>query len=312
MPRLFELRASLISGLLAVVLSPAPSLAQLPSVPQEAAPGPSGNALQRAPITSGSDPVVGSVDGKLIYLSDLTRVTNTLPDQMRNLPFDAVMPVLLDRIIDHEALSMTARRAGLERDADVQREMRAAADLVLERAWLARVTPSKVTEAAIGARFNRQYANRPATDEVHARHILVGTEIEAKSVLEQLKVGADFASLARVISKDPDGKQGGDLGFFRRDQVWPGFADAAFSLQPGQVGPVPIHNEFGWHVIKVEERRLVAPPTLSEVHDQIRDDLTTEAVREAIAEARSQMIIHKFNLDGSEIESGPRLTRANP
>ena len=80
MPRLFELRASLISGLLAVVLSPAPSLAQLPSVPQEAAPGPSGNALQRAPITSGSDPVVGSVDGKLIYLSDLTRVTNTLPD----------------------------------------------------------------------------------------------------------------------------------------------------------------------------------------------------------------------------------------
>jgi peptidyl-prolyl cis-trans isomerase C len=264
---------------------------------------------QRAPI-AGSDPVIGSVDGKLIYLSDLTRVTSTLPEQMRDLPFDSVMPVLLERLIDHEALTMTARRAGLDRKPEVQREMQAAADRVLERAWLAQVTPPKTTEAAIEARFNQEYANRPATDEVHARHILVGSEGEAKSVLDELKGGADFATVARVVSKDPDGKQGGDLGFFRRDQVWPGFADVAFSLQPGQIGPVPIHNDFGWHIIKVEERRLVAPPTLSEVRDKIRQDLTAEAVREAVADARSQMIIHKFNLDGSEID--PRITSTGP
>jgi len=236
------------------------------------------------------------------------RVTDTLPEQMRSLPFDSVMPILLDRIIDHQALTLQARRAGLDKEPDVQRDMRAAADLVLERAWLARVTPEKVTEAAILARYNRQYANRPATDEVHARHILVSTEAEANAVLQELKNGADFASVARVVSKDPDGKQGGDLGFFRRDQVWPAFADAAFSLQPGQIGPVPIHNEFGWHVIKVEERRLVAPPTLSEVHDRIRQELTTQAVREAVKEARDQMIIHKFNLDGSEIDATPRIS----
>jgi len=263
-----------------------------------------------APTGAPQDPVLGSVDGKLIYLSDLTRVTNTLPEQMRNLPFDQIMPVLLDRMIDHEALTMTARRAGLEKQPDIQRDMRAAADLVLERAWLAQVTPPKVTEAAIAARYNRQYVNRPPTDEVRARHILVGTEAEANTVLDELKGGADFAAVARVVSKDPDGKQGGDLGFFRRDQVWPGFADTAFSLQPGQIAPKPVHNEFGWHIIKVEERRLVGPPTLSEVRDQIREDLTAQAVREAIADARSQMIIHKFNLDGSEIETTPRMTRA--
>jgi peptidyl-prolyl cis-trans isomerase C len=264
----------------------------------------------RAPAGSKQDPVLGSVDGKLIYLSDLTRVTSTLPEQMRNLPFDSIMPVLLDRMIDHEALTMTARRAGLDKRPDIQRDMRAAADLVLERAWLAQIAPSQVTEAAIIARYNRQYANRPATDEVRARHILVGTEAEAKSVLDELKKGADFGAVARVVSKDPDGKQGGDLGFFRRDQVWPGFADVAFSLQPGQVGQKPVHNEFGWHVIKVEERRLVAPPTLSEVREKIRQDLTTQAVQTAIAQARGQMIIHKFNLDGSEIEVGPQMTRA--
>jgi peptidyl-prolyl cis-trans isomerase C len=311
MPGPNDLRTRLLPGVLLAALSIAPALAQLPTsqpdllAPQAVKPNPNG---ARAPIGAGSDPVIGSVDGKLIYLSDLTRVTSALPEQMRALPFDSVMPVLLDRIIDHEALTLQARRAGLDKRQDVQRDMRAAADLVLERAWLAQVTPPKVTEAAIVARYNRQYANRPATDEVHARHILVGTESEAKAVLDELKKGADFGQLARVVSKDPDGKQGGDLGFFRRDQVWPGFADAAFSLQPGQVGPVPIHNEFGWHVIKVEERRLVAPPTLSEVRDEIRQELTTQAVQQAVADARSQMIIHKFNLDGTEIDPGPSIS----
>ena len=303
-----SLRAHLIPVALMAILLPATGFTQTPAVQPDA--DPNAPVPLHAPTGAPQDPVLGSVDGKLIYLSDLTRVTNTLPEQMRTLPFDQIMPVLLDRMIDHEALTMTARRAGLEKEPDIQRDMRAAADLVLERAWLARITPPKVTDAAIVARYNRQYLNRPATDEVRARHILVGTEAEAKTVMDELKGGPDFAAIARVVSKDPDGKQGGYLGFFRRDQVWPGFADAAFSLQPGQVAPKPVHNEFGWHIIKVEERRLVGPPTLSEVRDQIREDLMAQAVREAIADARSQMIIHKFNLDGSEIATTPQMTRA--
>jgi peptidyl-prolyl cis-trans isomerase C len=303
-----SLRAHLITAALIAILPPATGFTQIST--EQPDQDPNTPVPLHAPTGAPQDPVLGSVDGKLIYLSDLTRVTNTLPEQMRNLPFDQIMPVLLDRMIDHDALTMTARRVGLDKQPDIQRDMRAAADLVLERAWLAQVTPPKVTDAAIAARYNRQYLNRPATDEVRARHILVGSEAEAQTVLDELKGGADFAAIARVVSKDPDGKQGGDLGFFRRDQVWPGFADAAFSLQPGQVAPKPVHNEFGWHVIKVEERRLVGPPTLSEVRDQIREDLMAQAVREAITDARSQMIIHKFNLDGSEIETAPRMTRA--
>ncbi len=300
MPRHPARRTCRIAGAALAILLPVLAPAQ---TPDEAA-APPANAQPQVP--AGTDPVLGSVDGKLIYLSDLTRATNALPEQMRNLPFDSLMPVLLDRLVDHAALTMTARRAGLDKQPDVQREMQAAADRVLERAWLAQVTPGKVTDAAIQARFNQDYANRPATDEVRARHILVGTEAEAKSVLAELKGGADLATVARVVSKDPDAKQGGDLGFFRRDQVWPGFADLAFSLQPGQISPVPIHNEFGWHIVKIEERRLVAPPTLSEMRDKIRQELTAEAVRDAIADARSRLIIHRFNLDGSEIDANPQ------
>ena len=102
--------------------------------------------------------------------------------------------------------------------------------------------------------------------------------------------------------------KGGDLGFFRREQVWPSFADVAFSLQPGQIAPNPIKNEFGWHVIKVEDRRLVAPPSFSDVHDQLRQELLAGAVQQAVANARSQLAIHRFNLDGSEIDASPTVS----
>jgi peptidyl-prolyl cis-trans isomerase C len=267
--------------------------------------GTSGNPADQ--LSNPPDPVVASVEGHLIYLSDLGHASQTLPENLRGLPFDTLYPVLLDRMIDHEALVLMARRVGLEDKKDVQREIQAATEKILEGAYLGQVAAPKVTEQAIQARYNRQYANRPATEEVHARHILVTTEAEARKVLEDLKKGADFATVARVLSKDPDAARGGDLGFFRREQVWPGFADVAFSLQPGQVAPNPIHNEFGWHVVKVEEKRLVAPPSYSDVHDQLKQELLAAAVQQAIANARANLAIHRFNLDGTNLDTAPRL-----
>jgi peptidyl-prolyl cis-trans isomerase C len=261
-----------------------------------------------APSQGNADPIVASVEGHLIYLSDLGEASKSLPENLRGMPFDSLYPVLLDRMVDHEALVMMAERKGLEQKKSVQREIQAAIERILEGAYLGEVAAPQVTEQAIQARYNQEYANRSATEEVRARHILVTTEAEARKVLDDLKNGADFATIARVLSKDPDAVKGGDLGFFRREQVWPGFADVAFSLQPGQVAPNPIKNEFGWHVIKVEERRLVAPPSFSEVHDQLRQEILAAAVQKAIANARSQLAIHRFNLDGSEIDDSLKLS----
>jgi peptidyl-prolyl cis-trans isomerase C len=274
--------------------------------------GPAAAPKAPAPQQGAPDPVVGSVEGHLIYLSELGEASKTLPDNLRGLPFDTLYPVLLDRMIDHQALVIMARRKGLEQSKQLQHEIQLATERILEGAYLGEVAAPQVTEQAIQTRYNRQYANRPATEEVRARHILVTTEAEARKVIDDLKHGADFATIARVISKDPDGAKGGDLGFFRREQVWPGFADVAFSLQPGQIAPDPIKNEFGWHVIKVEERRLVAPPGYSEVHDQLRQELLAVAVQQAIENARGQLAIHRFNLDGSELDTGPRLGSASP
>jgi peptidyl-prolyl cis-trans isomerase C len=264
------------------------------------------------PVQGPAEPLIALIEGHPVFLSQLGRATMALPDNLRALPFDTLYPVLLDRIVDHESLVMMAKRTGLEVRPDVRQEIQAATDRILEGAYLDRTAAPSVTEEAILARYNRTFAKLPATEEVRARHILVTTEAEARKVLEDLRNGADFATVARVISKDPDGSRGGDLGFFRREQVWPNFADAAFSLQPGQVAPKPVRNEFGWHVIKVEEKRLVAPPSYSDIHDQLREELLAAAVQQAVERARAQLSIHRYNLDGSELDTGPKLKISAP
>ncbi|MEA2789862.1 MAG: peptidyl-prolyl cis-trans isomerase [Acetobacteraceae bacterium] len=270
------------------------------------------SAPPAAPLQGTPDPVVGSVEGHLIYLSELGEASKTLPENLRGLPFDTLYPVLLDRMIDHQALVLMAKQRGMEERKPVQHDIQLAVERILEGAYLGDVAAPRVTEAAIQNRYNRQFANRPASEEVRARHILVTTEAEARKVLDDLKMGADFASIAQSVSKDPDGAKGGDLGFFRREQVWPNFADVAFSLQPGQIAPNPIKNEFGWHVVKIEEKRLVAPPGYSDVHEQLRQELLAASVQQAIEEARAGLAIHRFNLDGSELDTGPRLSTASP
>lgn len=286
---------------------PAETPAAEPTRPSESAMKP-GEDLLRPP----SDPVVAIVEGHMIYLSDVGRAVPQMPENLRGLPFQTLFPVVLDRLIDHQALVQLALRQHLDNDPVVRRELQDATDRVLEGALLSRAAKPQVSEEAIQARYAKEYAGRPAAEEVRARHILVSKEDEAKELIAKLNKGADFPTLAKQFSKDPDAANGGDLGFFRRDQVWPEFADTAFALQPGQISQTPIHNEFGWHIVKVEERRIVAPPTYSEVHDALRTKLLQEAVQKEIDQARSQLTIHKFNVDGSPLGAVSDISPTQP
>lgn len=305
--RLTPLRAALLA-LPPTILACAPvAMAQLEprlTLPRSTA----GADQEMAPPNLGeSNPVIASVDGYPIHLRELSVVMRTLPEQLRGMPFETLYPVLVDRLVDHQALVIMAKRMGLEEQPRVAEEIKRTTERLLEAAYLERIAEPQVTEQAMQTAYQRQFANRPATEEVRARHILLNTEAEARKVIEDLRQGADFSTLARELSKDPDGKNGGDLGFFRREQVWPAFGDLAFSLAPGQIANNPIRNEFGWHVVKVEERRLVAVPGYSELAPSIRQELLAQAVRKAIDDARSKVIIRRFNLDGTDLETGPRF-----
>ncbi len=249
------------------------------------------------------DPVVARVGSEEIHLSDLSVAAQGLPAQYHNMSSQALYPLLLDQAIDRNALVAYARSKGIDKDPGVQRGMQIAANQVLADELMRREVSPLLTEAAIRARYDQNVANKPGEEEVHARHILVSSEADANKIIAELKKGADFAAIAKARSTDPGAKDGGDLGFFKKADMLPEFAEVAFALKPGQISDKPVKTQYGWHVIKVEERRAAPPPTYAEVHDELRQQLIQEDVQKVLADARSGLKVEKFNPDGSEIRA---------
>ena len=257
-----------------------------------------------APTPTAPDPVVAKVNGQPILLSELKEAAKNLPPNAQALPPQTLYPLLLDQMIDGQALIAEARRTGLDKDPAVQREVTAAADQALETALLHKDVGPLITPDAVRARYDAQIAGKPGVVEVHARHILVADEATAKKIIAELNKGADFAALSKQYSKDPGAaQQGGDLGFFKKDEMVPEFADAAFALQPGQIDQTPVHTQFGWHVIQVIERRTDPPPSFEQASQELRQKMVQEAVQQVVAHARAQVKVEKFNLDGSTVRA---------
>jgi peptidyl-prolyl cis-trans isomerase C len=261
-----------------------------------------GPAWAQATAQPPADPIVAKVDGQPIHLSELKDAVQGLPANVRGMPTQTLYPMLLDQMIDGRLLVAEARKSGLDKDPTVQRQVAAAEDRALQTAMLNKEVGPSVTEEAVRARYDQEIAGKPGEEEVHAKHILVDNEAEAKKIIAQLKDGGDFSALAKQYSKDPSGaQQGGDLGFFKKDEMVPEFAAAAFALQPGQVSPEPVHTQFGWHVILLVERRRAEPPSFDQAHDELRQKMIQEGVQKAVAKARASASVEKFNLDGSQV-----------
>ncbi len=263
-----------------------------------------------APGAAVPNPVVARVGDREIHQSDLAAAAAGLPEQFRGLPPQVLYPMLLDQVIDREALVVAARKQGLENDPKVKEQVRAADDRVLQNALLAREVGPTLTEAAVRARYDQEYAGKPGQEEVHAEHILVPTKEDAEKIIQELKGGADFADLAKKNSKDPGAANGGDLGWFKKGDMVPAFADAAFSLRPGEVDPKPVQTQFGWHVIKMLDKRQAPPPTLDQVQEQIRQQLIREGVQKAVADAKKGLQIVKYNPDGTAAPPSADVTPA--
>ena len=131
------------------------------------------------------------------------------------------------------------------------------------------------------------------------------SEEEAAEVITELAGGAEFESIARERSVDPSARSNsGDLGFFRREQMVPEFAEAAFALQPGEHTEKPVKSQFGWHVIEVLDRR-TGTPTFEETEPRLRQELAREVVMALVADLRADAEIERFNLDGSPMQIAP-------
>ena len=261
-------------------------------------------AQSTAANSAAPDPVLATVNGQPIHASDLNAALETLPPQARSMPPQQLYPMLLDQLIDGRALVFEARKTGLDKDPGVERQMSAAQDRALQSALLNKVVRPQVSDDAVKARYDEQVAGKGGEPEVHARHILVGDEATAKKVIAELKKGGDFAALSKQYSKDPGAaQQGGDLGFFKKADMVPAFSAVAFELKDGEVTQVPVHTQFGWHVIQVIEHRTDAPKSYDQARDELRQTMVQAAVQKEVALARAEVKIEKFNADGSPLRA---------
>jgi peptidyl-prolyl cis-trans isomerase C len=248
------------------------------------------------------DPIVAIVDGAEVHRTEIEAVAASLPEQMRQMPMQMLYDMLVDRVIDFRLLSNEAEKRDIADDPDAVAAMARARAAVLRDVLVRQVIDEGSSEEKLRALYEEKKAEDGfAHEEVHARHILLEDEDQAKAVIAELDGGADFAELAKEHSTGPSGPAGGDLGYITREQVVPAFGDAAFALATGETSKEPVQTQFGWHVIGVLDRRDVEP-TFEELEPQLRQDLARQIVTGLVEQLREGAEIERFNADGTPIE----------
>jgi peptidyl-prolyl cis-trans isomerase C len=258
-----------------------------------AASGCSKNSSSEAPA-SASDPVIARVNGVDIKQSDLALAEEDVGADMQAASPEAKREHLISYLADIIMVTQAADKKNLADNPDFKRRLAFLRSKLLMGYELQQEAKTALTDEALKQTYDEAVKSMSGQEEVRARHILVEGEDEAKAIIEQLKGGADFAKLAKEKSKDPGAAEGGDLGYFTKDQMVPEFADVAFKMYPGQLSN-PVKTQFGWHVIKVEDKRIKQPPEFEKVKDQIEAYLARKAQSDFIAKLRQSAKVERFD-----------------
>jgi peptidyl-prolyl cis-trans isomerase C len=290
------LSCSLLIGVLAVAFA-AGSAVQVTQAADPVGTPPSTAPALTAGLPPGN-PVVARVNGTDLHLSDVEAAEQSLPPQAQKMPLAQIYPMLLDRMIDGMLITEAGRKEHLDLSPEVQHRLKQLEDRLIQQAYLEQMLKGAETEDTLKAEYQKfihQQTGRSYS------HILVKTEVEAVSIIDQLNKGADFATLAKKYSTDPGAASGGDLGYLGKDHMPPAFAAAAFALQPGQYTKTPVKTEFGWHVILVMDHRVKQPPTFAEAREQVSHMLARDIVEAKVKALRSKAKVEEFGLDGKPL-----------
>jgi peptidyl-prolyl cis-trans isomerase C len=242
-----------------------------------------------------ADPVVAKVDGVEIRASDLALAEEEIGASLpQDASPDARRNYLVTHLIDMILLSRAAEEQGLSGSDDFKRRFAAMRQKLLAGLMLRQVAQKDVSEQAMHKVYDDAVKQMGDEQEVRARHILVENEDQAKAIAAELKKGADFAELAKQKSKDPAAADGGDLGYFTKDQMVPEFADAAFKLDKGKISD-PVKTAFGWHIIKVEDKRKKQLPSFDQVKDQLATVVIQQSQAELVNKLRTQAKIERLD-----------------
>jgi peptidyl-prolyl cis-trans isomerase C len=256
--------------------------------------GCSKDSTSEATAASGPDPVIARVNGVDIKQSDLALAEEDMGAEVQAAPAEAKREHLISYLADVIMVTQAAEKKKLADNPEFKRRLAFLRNKLLMGFELQDEAKAAMTEDALKQTYNDAVKSMGGQEEVRARHILVEKEDEANAIAEQLKGGADFATLAKEKSKDPGATEGGDLGYFTKDQMVPEFADVAFKMYPGQLSN-PVKSQFGWHIIKVEDKRTKQPPEFEKVKDQIEAYVARKAQSEFVAKLRQTAKIERLD-----------------
>ena len=255
---------------------------------------------------------VATVGDHTITTEDVVNAAADFSQELAQIPEERRQSILIDVLVDMALLAQAAEKAGLDKSAEFQRRMEFLRTRALRNIFVEKEIVDTITPDDIKAEYDRQSAEFQPEDEITARHILVATKEEAEALIAELDAGADFAELAKEKSIGPTGPNGGALGRFSRGRMVEEFEVEAFKLDAGKYSSEPVQTQFGWHVIKVEEKGKTSPPPFAQVEEQVRGELVRKNFETVMARLRTEMpvkIIGAEETDGaagqSEGESDP-------
>jgi peptidyl-prolyl cis-trans isomerase C len=253
--------------------------------------------------TKSAGTVVAEVDGRAITLGDVGDAIAELPPSVKDLPFADLFPGVLGKLISVQALVIRAQHQAIDEDPAVRRKIKAASDQVLANAQLEREISKSITEDTLLERYNKDVAGKPGPEEVHVRVIMVPTEHAAADIINELRGGADFSTLAKRSSLDATAPAGGDVGFVARESITPEVGAVVFSMQPGQFTPFPVRSVGSWFVLKAEERRQQPAPPFSVAREGLRQAMLREGVAEVARAAMADVSVREYDINGKETDT---------
>jgi peptidyl-prolyl cis-trans isomerase C len=267
-----------------------------------------------------ANPVLVKVNGAEIRQSDVKLAEEELGPSLAQMDPATKKENVLAFLIDMKIVAKAAEDKKIEDRPEFKARLAFTRNRLLMDNLLATEGKAATTDEAMKKVYDEAAKQIAGEQEVHARHILVETEDEAKAIEAELKKGTDFAELAKTKSKDPGAADGGDLGFFTKDQMVPEFSAVAFALEPGKISD-PVKSQFGWHVIKVEEKRSRKAPDFEQVKPQIETYVTRKAQAEYVTKLRESAKVERMDqasnapapaLDGAASDSNKSDAKMAP
>lgn len=248
------------------------------------------------------DPVVATVYETEIKRSDVLKFIGKLPAQMRSVPIQNLFPLALDQVVTDTLMAKKLDEADLSNDPEVVSLTAVAKEQIERNVYVDRQVEKELTDKRLKSAYDDFKKQFKGVEEVKAQHILVNEEQAAKDIIKKLDDGGDFTALAKENSVGPSAERGGDLGYFKKGEMVPAFSDVAFALKSGEYTKDPVQTQFGWHVIKVSDRRSVEAPDFEAVKPQLEQQVRKEIAEDLLKDWRKKADIQLYDINGDKVE----------